>query len=172
MALWVSEAKVILKIPSSELERTLERRNRRIESSVLEAWKLYARVSPRGAAFDRGGLAFANAKQPWFLINVNALRTPATDEADLTRHAREASEYFFVLANPWELTGSQDWLGPKADFVLYAVGLVHKTDTMGMVAERLLHATRSFPQVELRRTSDEETRLALADLTQIRTKFS
>jgi GNAT superfamily N-acetyltransferase len=131
---------------------------------LQEAWKLYARVSLGGEAFDRDGLAFANAKQPWFLMNVSALRTPATDEADLTRRAREASEYFSALTNPWVLTGSRDWFGPRADSVLSAVGLVHKTDIMGMVAECLLRATRPFPQVELRRTSDEETRLALADL--------
>lgn len=131
---------------------------------LQEAWKLYARVSPGGEAIDRAALAFANAKQPWFFMNVGALRTPVTDQADLARRAREALDYFSEPGNPWVLTGSEDWFGPNASSALSAVGLVHKTDLMGMVAERLLPATRQFPQVEMRRIGDEGTRLALADL--------
>jgi GNAT superfamily N-acetyltransferase len=131
---------------------------------LQEAWKLYARFSPEGEAIDRVTLTFANAKQPWFLMNLCALRMPVTDQADLARRAQGALEYFSVQANPWVLTGSEDWFGPNANLALSTVGLVHKTDVMGMVAEQLLPPVRSFPDVELRRISDEQTRRALADL--------
>lgn len=129
-----------------------------------QVWKLYARVSAGGEAFDRDGLAFANAKQSWFFMNVGALSTPVIDWVDLTRRAREVIEYFSAAGNPWILTGSEDWFGSNSGSILAAAGLVHKADFMGMVAERLLPANRSFPQVELRRITDEQTRLALADL--------
>jgi hypothetical protein len=129
-----------------------------------EAWKLYARVSPGGEAFERGALAFADAKQPWFFMNVAALRTPIADPADLTRRAREALEYFVPHGDPWVLTGSEDWFGRDADSALSAIGLTHKTALIGMVAERLLPPTRPFPEVELRRIAEEESRLALSDL--------
>src|SRR5215831_13748605 len=76
---------------------------------LQEVWKLYARFSPEGEAIDRVTLTFANAKQPWSLMNLCALRTPVTDQADLARRAQEALEYFSVQANPWVLTGSEDW---------------------------------------------------------------
>jgi GNAT superfamily N-acetyltransferase len=131
---------------------------------LQEAWKLYARASAGGEALDRDALSFANAKQPWFFMNVGALRTPVTDQTDLTRRAREAVQYFAGQSNPWVLTGSEDWFGPDAISVLSSAGLVHKLNLMGMAAERLLRPARPFPDVELRRISDEETRFALADL--------
>jgi GNAT superfamily N-acetyltransferase len=121
-------------------------------------------VSQGGEAFDRNGLSFTNAKQPWFLVNVCALRTAVTDQADLARRAREAANYFAEYRNPWVLTGSDDWFGHDADSALSGVGLVHKTEVVGMAAERLLPPARPLPQVALRRINDEETRLALTDL--------
>jgi hypothetical protein len=59
---------------------------------LQEAWKLYARFSPEGEAIDRVTLTFANAKQPWWLMNLCALRTSVTDQADLVRRAQEALE--------------------------------------------------------------------------------
>jgi len=40
-----------------------------------EAWKLYARASPQGEAFDSDGWSVANARQPWFFMNVGVLRS-------------------------------------------------------------------------------------------------
>ena len=42
---------------------------------LREAWKLYARASPQGEAFDSDGWSVANARQPWFFMNVGVLRS-------------------------------------------------------------------------------------------------
>ena len=131
---------------------------------LREAWKLYARVSLGGEALDRNGLSFANANQPWFFMNLGMLQGPAADESDLKHRAQETAKYFGTRGNPWVFAASEDWFGPNANAVLAGVGLVHKLDLMGMVAERLSPPTRTFPDVRLRRIDDEETRFALADL--------
>jgi hypothetical protein len=83
-----------------------------------EVWKLYARVSPRGEAFDRDGWSVANACQPWFFMNVGVLRGPVVDAPDLQRRARQAMTYFAAYSNPWVLTASEDWFGENATSVL------------------------------------------------------
>src|SRR5271170_164475 len=95
---------------------------------LREAWKLYARVSPRGEALDADGLSFANASQPWFFMNVGTLRTAVVDGPDLQRPARQAVEYFGAGGNPWILTGSENWFGADAALLLSEVGLAHKLD--------------------------------------------
>jgi GNAT superfamily N-acetyltransferase len=129
-----------------------------------EAWKLYARVSPGGEALDKDGLTFANAKQPWFFMNVGLLREPAVSESDLERRAKAVQQYFATQRNPWGLTASEDWFGPRARDVLSGLGLVYQLDLMGMAAERLVPAIRLLPKVKIGRIDDEESRLALADL--------
>jgi GNAT superfamily N-acetyltransferase len=129
-----------------------------------EVWQLYARISPAGAAFDQDGLSFANANQPWCFVNVGLFNKPVVDESDLRNRASEAVRYFRASNNPWLLTASEDWLGTHAPSVLSKIGLEHKLDLIGMVAERLSPPTRVLPKVELRRINDEPTRMALADL--------
>jgi GNAT superfamily N-acetyltransferase len=131
---------------------------------LLEAWKLYARVSPQGEVFDKDGLSVADAGQPWFFMNVGALSTPVLDGRDLQRRARQAAHYFGRRGNPWILTASENWFGADANKLLDGAGLVHKLDMMGMAAERLLPPVRPLPDVRLRQIGDEETRFALADL--------
>jgi len=109
---------------------------------LCEAWKLYARVGSGGEAFDRDGLSFANANQPWFLMNLVALESATANESDLKRRAQQAVKYFATPRNPWVLTGSEDWLGANANSVLSELGLVYKLDLTGMVAERLSPPTR------------------------------
>jgi hypothetical protein len=129
-----------------------------------EAWKLYASASAGGEVFDRNGLSVANASQPWFFMNVGFLSGPAADEADLERRAKAAVAYFAARGNPWIFTASEDWWGPGAKPVLSRLGLVHKLDLVGMVAERLDPPRRPLPDADIRRIHDEETRVALADL--------
>jgi hypothetical protein len=59
-----------------------------------EFWKLFAQVSPRGEVFDQDGLSIANAKQPWFFMNVAMLSRPSINQPDLKRRAQEAQEHF------------------------------------------------------------------------------
>ena len=124
-----------------------------------EAWKLYARVSPRGEAFDRD-----NACQPWFLHECGRASQPVVDARDLLRRVRQATTYFAARSNPWVLTASEDWFGENATSVLADVGLAYKLDLMGMATERVCPPTRPLPDVQLRRIDDEENRFALADL--------
>ena len=138
----------------------IEESNRQLR----EAWQLYARVSPGGEAFDRNGLGFANANQPWFFMNLASLERPVADESDLKCRAKEAVEYFETRGNPWVLTGSADWFGADAEAVLSGVGLAHKLDLIGMMSERLHAPAHSRPDVRLRRVDNEETRWALANL--------
>ena len=67
---------------------------------LREARKRYAEASPGGESFDREGLCFANAKQPWVFMNLCLLNRPATNQRDLESRAKEA-EYFRVSKNPW-----------------------------------------------------------------------
>ena len=129
-----------------------------------EAWKLYARVSPQGEAFDRDGWSVGNGCQPWFFMNVSMLTGPVVDARDLQRRARQATTYFAARANPWVLTASEDWFGENATSVLAEVGLAYKLNLMGMATERVSPPTRPLPDVRLRRVDDEESRFALADL--------
>ena len=132
---------------------------------LREAWKLYAHLNPGGESFDRDGLSLANANQPWFFMNVGMLSRPVADESDLKRRAMEATEYFSQAKNPWVLTASEDWFGVDPQGVLSSVGLEHKLDLTGMVAERLNPPARAFPlATRLLRTDNEEVSLALADL--------
>jgi GNAT superfamily N-acetyltransferase len=68
------------------------------------------------------------------------------------------------VENPWVLRASEDWFGFNSESILSRIGLVHKLDLMGMLAERLSPPTRRLPDVQLRWISDEESRFALADL--------
>src|SRR5262249_37879834 len=129
-----------------------------------EAWSLYARASAGGEVFDRDGLTVMNANQPWFFLNLGILSAPVVDEPDLVRRAKAALEYFGARANPWILTGNEDWFGPRAKAALSSLGIAHKLDLMGMVAEKLRPPIRPLPDVEVRVIADEETRVALADL--------
>jgi hypothetical protein len=56
---------------------------------LREAWKRYALASPGGESFDRDGLSFANAKQPWFFMNLCLLNRPATNRHALESRARK-----------------------------------------------------------------------------------
>lgn len=138
-----------------------------IEESNLhlrEVWKLYAHRSPGGEVFDQDGLSVANARQPWFFMNIGMLNQPVANEPDLERRAKEALELFIGERNPWVLAGSEDWFGSNADAVLSEVGLEHKLNLTGMVTERLRDPIHALPDVQLRRIADEETRFAIADL--------
>ena len=131
---------------------------------LREFWKLYAQVSLGGEVFDQDGLSIANAKQPWFFMNVAMLNRPSINQADLKRRTQEAQEHFRGGKHPWVLTASEDWFGFNSESILTSIGLVHKLELMGMLAERLSPPTRRLPDVQLRWISDEETRFALADL--------
>ena len=92
-----------------------------IEESNLhsrEFWKLYAQVSPHGQVFDQDGLSIADAKQPWFFMNLALLKRPIVSEADLERIAREALDHFQRGQNPWVFTASEDWFGPGSEALL------------------------------------------------------
>jgi len=102
-----------------------------------EFWKLCARVNSGGEVFEQNGLSIANAKQPWFFLNVAMLNTPIVDQAGLQRSAQEALAHFQLEKNPWVLTASEDWFGPNSEPVLSGIGLVRKLDLIGMAAERL-----------------------------------
>lgn len=129
-----------------------------------EFWKIFAQTIPGGEVFERDGLSIANAKQPWFFMNLGMLNRPIADQSDLRYRAQEALDHFEPGAKPWALTGSEDWFGPNAELVLSSVGLAHKLDLTGMLAERLIPPMRPLPQAQLRRIEDEQTRFALADL--------
>jgi GNAT superfamily N-acetyltransferase len=138
----------------------IEESNRQLR----EAWKQYAQASPGGESFDRDGLSFANAKQPWFFMNLCLLNRPAADQHDLENRAREAAAYFGISKNAWLLGASEDWLGENANHVLSGLGMEFKLDLTGMMAEGLNPPVRPLPPARLRRINDEETRLALAKL--------
>jgi hypothetical protein len=131
---------------------------------LREVWKLYAQVSPDGEAFERNGLSVANAKQPWFFLNVGMLNKPIADDSDLEHRAQQALEHFEPRKNPWVLTASEDWFGSKSESILSRFGLEYKLHLTGMVAERLGPPVRPMAEAQLRRIDDEETRFAIADL--------
>jgi GNAT superfamily N-acetyltransferase len=131
---------------------------------LREAWKQYAQASPGGESFDRDGLSFANAKQPWFFMNLCLLNRPAADQQDLENRAREAAAYFGISKNAWLLGASEDWLGRNAQQVLSCLDLEFKIYLTGMMAEPLNPPLRPLPLAQLRRINDEETRLALSHL--------
>ena len=131
---------------------------------LREEWKLYAQASPGGESFDRDGLSFANAKQPWVFMNLCVLNRPATNQSDLESRAKEAVAYFGVSKNPWLLGASEDWLGGKAHQVLSRLDLEFKINLSGMLAEPLTPPLRPLPPAQLRRINNEETRSALAHL--------
>jgi GNAT superfamily N-acetyltransferase len=138
-----------------------------IEESNLqlqEAWKRYAQASPGGESFDRDGLSFANAKQPWVFMNLSLLNRPATSQRDVESRAKEAAAYFGLSKNPWLLGASEDWLGGKAHQVLSSLDLEFKINLTGMLAEGLNPPLRPPPPAQLRRINDEEASLALAHL--------
>ena len=129
-----------------------------------EFWKVFAHAIPGGEAFERDGLSIANAKQPWFFLNLGMLNRPIADQSDLRYRAQEAFDHFEPGNKPWALAASEDWFGPNATWVLSSVGLAHKLDLTGMLAEHLGPPIRPLPQAQLRRIEDEQTRFALADL--------
>lgn len=129
-----------------------------------EFWKLFAQASSGGEAFDRDGLTIANAKQPWFFMNVAMLNGPISDQFDLEERAQEALGHFERNKNPWVLTASEGWFGQDSEWILSRFCLERKLDLTGMLAERLSAPTRPLPHAQLRRIDDEETRFALADL--------
>jgi len=131
---------------------------------LREAWKRYAEASPGGESFDRDGLSFANAKQPWVFMNMCLLNRPATNQRDLGGRAKEAAAYFGVSKNPWLLGASEDWLGGKAHQVLSSLDLEFKINLTGMLAEPLNPPLRPLPPAQLRRINDEEASFALAHL--------
>ena len=131
---------------------------------LREAWKRYAEASPGGESFDRDGLSFANAKQPWAFMNLCLLNRPATNQRDLESRAKEAAAYFGVSKNPWLLGASEDWLGGKAHQVLSSLDLEFKINLTGMLAEPLNPPLCPLPPAQLRRINDEEASLALAHL--------
>ena len=97
-------------------------------------------------------------------MNVAMLNRPSINQADLKRRAQEAQEHFRSGEHPWVLTASEDWFGFNSESILASIGLVHKLELLGMLAERLSPPTRRLPEVQLRWISDEETPFALADL--------
>ena len=138
----------------------IEESNRQLR----EAWKRYAQASPGGESFDRDGLSFANAKQPWVFMNLCTLNRPATSQRDLESRAKEAVAYFGVCKNPWLLGASEDWLGEKAQQVLTSLDLEFKINMTGMLADGLNPPLRPLPPAQLRRINDDEASLALAHL--------
>ena len=100
----------------------IEESNRQLR----KAWKRYARASPGGESFDREGLSFANAKQPWSFMNLCMLNCAAANQRDLETRAKEAVEYFGTRKNPWLMGASEDWLGPNAERVFSRLGLEFK----------------------------------------------
>ena len=70
-------------------------------------------------------------------MNLCLLNRPATNQRDLERRVREATEYFGVTKNPWLLGASEDWLGGNAQQVLSSLDLEFKIHLTGMMAEPL-----------------------------------
>jgi len=130
-----------------------------------EAWTTtLGRCSPRGRVLDLPGLRIVDSGQPWVFTNGAFLTEPVAKEADLESRASAALDHFRPSGHQWFLTASEEWLGPDADSVLTSLGLVHALDLTGMVADRLLPATRPLPDAVVRRIEDESTRIALAEL--------
>jgi hypothetical protein len=142
------------------LNAEIEKSNRHLR----EFWQLSAKARTPGEVLHRDGLTIANARQPWFFLNVAMLNAPIADGADLKRKAQIASSCFKGANHPWVLTASEDWLGPGAESILVSVGLERKLELTGMLAERLRPPLRPLPEAPLRRIADVETRFALADL--------
>jgi ribosomal protein S18 acetylase RimI-like enzyme len=118
------------------------------------AWRLYAEQSPRGVVLERPEVVIASANADWFVFNTCWVPRPVDSEAVLEEAAASAASYFHPRRLGWVLALGEEQvapaLWPRVPELLRAYGLVHTTELVGMVAERLRPPERPLPELELR----------------------
>jgi hypothetical protein len=91
-----------------------------IEQSNRQLGEAWNSLESRSESFDRDGLTFANAKQPWFFMNLCVLNRPASYDSDLESRARGPS----IISVPARIRGF--WRRAKTGLVATPKTLCHR----------------------------------------------
>lgn len=130
----------------------------------IDAWKLLVPRLPTGAVHHSDGVvaALGNVELPF--LNVCLHDGPMIDVEAVRSRLRTAKALTQQCAHPWFFALCEDWAPQGWESVVQEEGLEVAMVSTGMVAEELGPATRSLPDLEFRRVTDEQTARAVAEL--------
>jgi len=140
-----------------------------VEQNLRHSFRVLASGRPTGDVRESGGVAIASAGAAFQMFNAAFLAAPVrAHEDDLERRIAIAQVHFRARGLPWAFWLCEDLLEGKARRrvarAFERFGLFRAAEMPGMLAEQVTPAQRPLPEIEIRRVSDEATRLAFCDV--------
>ncbi len=130
-------------------------------SQLIAAWRVFCKSFPKRDLGDLPGLKLAWGEVPYFGYNAIVLSEPAASQEELDQRSARAIEYMRAQRFSGIFIVCNDWLPAGARF---PDGLRVAWKMTGMVTDQLLPPVRSFPKLDIRRASDQQTLIDLHDV--------
>jgi ribosomal protein S18 acetylase RimI-like enzyme len=141
---------------------------RESHTQLHDAWRFFARSSPRGEVLELPEVSIASSNVTWPLLNTAFLPAPVETEEALEKAATAAARYFLPKGRGWMLVLCEDWLSPRLRErtveLLSPHGLTPVMMTTGMVAERLAPVVRPLPALDIRHATSQTERCHISDI--------
>ena len=139
-----------------------------VEENLRQSFRALAFDRPAGDVREIAGISIASAGSEFQMFNAAFLSSPVGSVEDLERRIATAQVHFRARGLSWSFWLCEDLLRPnvrrRVGRLMESASLSPAVRLPGMSAERLLPPRRDLPRIEVRRVSDEPTRLAFCDI--------
>jgi ribosomal protein S18 acetylase RimI-like enzyme len=136
-------------------------------ASLVEAWTLMTGRIPEGRLDRLEGVTIPWGDVPLPFFNLCIVDTPCADGDDLRRRLDATLAHVADERHPWMVCLCEEWVPENWRDVIADAGLHFAMPITGMVAERILPPRRTPPTLDLRRVSDDRSRGAVAELSNL-----
>jgi ribosomal protein S18 acetylase RimI-like enzyme len=139
-----------------------------VANNLRESFRVVAGSRAAGEVRELRGVSIASAGVTFQMFNAAFLSGPVTTGPDLTQRILLPSVYFNARGLEWAYWVCEDWLESRlrrrSRNLFEKHGLRLSTSLPGMIADRLLPATRALPRIEIQRVSRAATRDAFCEI--------
>jgi len=145
---------------------------RAITDNLTEALRFFGRARHDAEIHEMPGVAVIYCGLDYAAFNAAVLSRPISDDAaELEQRIHAPAAHFESRNLRWSYWYCDDYIGKplerRAKALLEHHRMSELTVAPGMIAERLVPATRPLPPIEVKPVSDQTTRSAFAHITSI-----
>jgi hypothetical protein len=140
-----------------------------VDSNLRHTLCLLASQQNRGEVREAGGLTIASAGVQFAMFNAALISAPVlANDGGLGRRIQDAAIHFQERGLDWSCWICDHWLEEPLRFesgrIFARHGLRRATVYPGMVAERVLPASRPLPRLEIRQVRGDSTQAAFSEV--------